>query len=268
MLVAIVLALGWLGLRLVSAGPTITGLNNGEVIAPAALAEREITATVSGSGSDADVELDGRPLAGVVADGSTLRFRIPALVDGEYELAITSDRRPLGRVTTTRRFVVDGTPPAIKFAVPSDPVPIDQPLTLVGTVEGAADVVVPGAEVAIDRSKVTVTFAGPPAGPIELAATDQAGNRAVMSFALPVRVPKTNGVHVTAKGWADPVLKAGILQMIAEGRINAVELDLKDEEGVVGYDSAVPLAEQIGARATPLRPGGRAWTSCTGSASV
>jgi hypothetical protein len=101
--------------------------------------------------------------------------------------------------------------------------------------------------VSVDGAAVTLSFTRPPAAPIEIAATDQAGNRAVMSFAFPVRYPKTNGVHVSAKAWADPRLKAGILQMIADGRINAVELDLKDEEGVVGYDSAVPLANQIGA---------------------
>jgi hypothetical protein len=143
--------------------------------------------------------------------------------------------------------VVDGTPPAIRLATKVDPVPIDRPLTLTGTVVGAEKVEVPGAKVALDGDDVTLTFPFPPADPIELAATDSAGNRAVMSFVVPVRYPKTNGVHVTAKAWADPVLKAGILQMIAAKQVNAIELDLKDEEGVVGYDSQVPLAREIGA---------------------
>jgi hypothetical protein len=68
-----------------------------------------------------------------------------------------------------------------------------------------------------------------------------------MSIAVPVAYPKTNGIHVTAKAWADPQLKAGVLRMIDEHRINAVELDLKDEDGVVGYDSQVKLANEIGA---------------------
>ncbi|HEY8093252.1 MAG TPA: putative glycoside hydrolase [Acidimicrobiales bacterium] len=246
-MLAIVAGLAWLGLRLVSAGPTITGLADGEVLTPAALAQRDIAVTVNGSAADADVDLDGRPLSGVVADGSVLRFRVPALVDGSYELTITSDRRPIGRVTTARRFVVDGTPPAIRFTPPTGPVPIDQPFTLVGSAEGATEVVVPGAQVTVDGAAVTLSFPRPPAAPVEIAATDQAGNRAVMSFSVPVPYPKTNGVHVSATAWADPRLKAGILQMIADGRVNAVELDLKDEEGVVGYDSAVPLARQIGA---------------------
>ena len=80
-----------------------------------------------------------------------------------------------------------------------------------------------------------------------ITATDKAGNKAAMSVAVPVAYPKTNGVHVTAKAWADPQLKAGILRLINEHRINTVELDLKDEDGVVGYDSQVKLANEIGA---------------------
>ena len=47
--------------------------------------------------------------------------------------------------------------------------------------------------------------------------------------------------------WADDDLRAGVLRLIDEKRINAVELDLKDESGVVGWDAPVPLARQIGA---------------------
>ena len=49
-------------------------------------------------------------------------------------------------------------------------------------------------------------------------------------------------VHVTAYAWADPTLRQGVLELIDQGRINAVELDLKDEAGDVGCDRAVPLA--------------------------
>ena len=244
---AAVAGLAWLGLRLVSAGPAIEGLVSGEVVSPNDLARRDLVVTAPGGIDSVEVRLNGRALQGVVNDGEALRFRLPALVDGEYELALTADRRPIGRVTTTRHFVVDGTPPAIRFERPEEAVPIDEPLTLVGAVDGAAEVVAPGGEVTVDGSKVSLRFATPPATPIEVAATDEAGNRAVMSLVVPVSYPKTNGVHVTAKAWADPVRKAEILRMITEGRINTVELDLKDEDGIVGYDSEVALARQIGA---------------------
>ena len=74
----------------------------------------------------------------------------------------------------------------------------------------------PGGEVNVDGSEVSLRFATPPAAPIEVAATDEAGNRAVMALVVPVSYPKTNGVHVTAKAWADPVRKAEVLRMITE----------------------------------------------------
>jgi len=246
-LAAAVAGLAWVGLRLVSAGPSVTGLTDGEVVSPTALAQRDITVTTEGDVDSIEVRLNGRPLPTVVNDGSMLHVRLPTLVDGTYELAITSDRRPLGRVTTTRGFTVDGTPPALRFAAPTEPVPIDEPLTLVGTAAGAAEVASPGAEVTVAGSEVSLVFPYPPAAPVEIAATDEAGNRAVMAVVVPVAYPETKGVHVTANAWADPVRKAEILRMITEKRINTVELDLKDEDGIVGYASDVKLARDIGA---------------------
>jgi hypothetical protein len=246
-LAVVVAALGWLGFHLISGGPSVEGISSGEVVAPTALAQRDITVSGVQDTSSVKVRLGGHDVVGVTLVGSELHLRLPVLVDGSYILTVTADRRPLGRVTTTRRFVVDGTPPAVRFTAPADPVPIDKPLILDGSADGATDVVATGGKATIAGSKVTLRFAVPPAAAIVITATDQAGNKAAMSIAVPVAYPKTNGVHVTAKAWADPQLKAGVLRMINEHRINAVELDLKDEEGVVGYDSQVKLANQIGA---------------------
>ena len=124
---------------------------------------------------------------------------------------------------------------------------IDQPVVIQGTVKDAVDIQAPGANMTKDGDTVTLSFATPPPGPVEISATDAAGNKVVATVVVPVEYPQTNGVHVGADEWADPALKAGILQMIAEGRINAVELDLKNEQGTVGYGSHVQLANDIGA---------------------
>jgi hypothetical protein len=57
----------------------------------------------------------------------------------------------------------------------------------------------------------------------------------------------THAVHMTAISWATPSLREPVLAMLRSGQINAIELDLKDESGVVGYDSHLPVAKEIGA---------------------
>lgn len=91
----------------------------------------------------------------------------------------------------------------------------------------------------------------PPAKPLQVVATDAAGNRASekVRFAV-VRsravVDQIRGVHVSLYGWASSLRKP-VLKMADRRQITTVQLDLKDESGVVGYDSKVPLAKRAGA---------------------
>ena len=52
---------------------------------------------------------------------------------------------------------------------------------------------------------------------------------------------------MSADAWAHDGLRADVLKLLREKRINTVELDLKDELGIVGWRSGVPLARRIGA---------------------
>ena len=54
-------------------------------------------------------------------------------------------------------------------------------------------------------------------------------------------------MHVTFYAWKSPELRAEVLDLVDSGKVTAVELDLKDESGVVGFDANVPLAERMGA---------------------
>ena len=94
-------------------------------------------------------------------------------------------------------------------------------------------------------------FATPPNGPVLLTATDEVGNtsRWRMPVTLVPRLPAepVRAVHVSADGWASSVLRQGVLRMIDDHRINAVELDLKDESGVIGWAAPVPLRRRYGA---------------------
>ena len=61
-------------------------------------------------------------------------------------------------------------------------------------------------------------------------------------------------VHVTADAWADPGLRKGVLDLIAQGRINAVELDLKQEGGIDRLERPGAARARDRRRLRPLRP--------------
>ena len=245
-----VVGVAWFGWRALATDVRITGLREGEAMTPTALTKRDIAVTVGGSRVAPTVSLNGHalPVDGRPAlTGGAVHVRLPTLVDGTYRLSVTTARKPFGHQTTTRRFEVDGTPPAIGFSSHVAPVSLGRPVELTGTVAAGDRLVVPGAQVQRAGDKVTLRFARPPLGAVSISATDAAGNRARTLVSVPVAYPRTNAVHVGPADWADPTVKAGILAMAASHRINAVVLDLKDEQGVIGYDSKVPLARRIGA---------------------
>ena len=64
----------------------------------------------------------------------------------------------------------------------------------------------------------------------------------------------SHAVHVSGAAWANDELRAGVMDLIDRGLIDTVELDLKDEAGVVSYDSELPKASEIGAVTGRLRP--------------
>ncbi|MET0728190.1 MAG: putative glycoside hydrolase, partial [Acidimicrobiales bacterium] len=65
---------------------------------------------------------------------------------------------------------------------------------------------------------------------------------------VPVTYPSgSHAVHVSAAAWGNDGLRDGVLSLIDRGLIDTVELDLKDEAGIIGYASEVPMAKRIGA---------------------
>jgi hypothetical protein len=55
------------------------------------------------------------------------------------------------------------------------------------------------------------------------------------------------GVYLTEHAAAKQTVLDGVVQAAARGQINAVVIDVKDNNGDIAYASAVPLARQIGA---------------------
>ena len=142
--------------------------------------------------------------------------------------------------------------PTISFDRPGVMIPYGHPIALAGTLEPGATLTANGRPVLVSSNgRFRLSWAKRPTGPISLVATDtlrNASTRRVWISMQPRRpAHPVRAVHVTADAWADPALHKGIVDLIDQGRINAVELDLKDESGTVGWNAPVPLAHRSGA---------------------
>lgn len=86
----------------------------------------------------------------------------------------------------------------------------------------------------------------PPRMPVNLVAVDSANNRTKTEVAFDIKWPPMRAVHVSGYAWATPSFRRNLMDMIDKRLINTVQLDLKDESGVISYDSKIPLAKKIG----------------------
>jgi len=195
--------------------------------------------------------LDGKEVTAAVRRKGG-RLSLARLADGEHVVEVRSRPGFLGARTVKRiRIVVDRKPPVLTLPAPIA-VRVLTPLDVSGSAGDATSLTVNGKPVSLSEGRFTLHFASDalPAA-LTFVAVDTAGN-ATARVEPVTRVPRLlaeplRAVHVTAYGWADRTLRAGVLALIAQHRINAVELDLKDESGIVGFGSDVPLAHEIGA---------------------
>jgi hypothetical protein len=174
------------------------------------------------------------------------------LADGPHRVQATAPGGfPGSRTTKTWDVRVDTAGPTIRFDRPGVTIPYGHPLALAGTLEPGAALTANGRPVLVSNGRFRLSWAKRPTGPITLVATDTLRNTTTRRIWISMQ-PRTpahpvRAVHVTFDAWANPKLHQGIVDLIDQGRINAVELDLKDESGTVGWNAPVPLAHRIGA---------------------
>jgi len=202
----------------------------------------------------ATLEYDGGDVLdqAFVGDG-VLTYRPRDLEEGVHTLSFAMHQPfvpwPVRRSWT---FTVDHTKPEIEITGPDTPAVRNAPVTLSGRVNEAATITVDDAPVEVaEDGTFALTFDEPPASAVTVRAVDRAGNSRGVRTSIPLapRVPAspTRAVHMTAISWETDSLREPVLAMLRAGEINAIQLDLKDESGVVGYDSKVALAHEIGA---------------------
>lgn len=196
--------------------------------------------------------LDGRDVTRLVQlrNGVAL-FRPGRLDEGGHEVDVRAGGGFLGASASKQiDFAVDLTPPFLDVPGPFRTAAWHR-LTVSGKTDANAQVTIAGRTVAVDHGNFTASLPAPQPRVITIVATDPAGNSTVDQQPLTV-IPRhppvpLRGVHVTADGWANAPLRQGVLALIAAHRINTVELDLKDEGGIAGWNPPVALARTIGA---------------------
>lgn len=243
------------GVPFVLPGPTITvaGLAPGESLRAASAARRTITVSVKPSSATAraKIKLDGEPVAARLVKGR-LTFILGPMVDGPHHLSVNAGSSLLLRGPAHRRlsFTVDSVAPKLSDITVSNPVTLQTPVTVTGRTDPAATVRVNGVTAVADQQgSFALRLPRPPIGAVRLSVDDAAGNvrRAVRPSVVAGLLPDLRGVHVSQAAWADAKRRQAVLALADAGRITAVELDIKDEDGRLGHTSTVPLANQLGA---------------------
>jgi peptidoglycan/xylan/chitin deacetylase (PgdA/CDA1 family) len=180
-----------------------------------------------------------------VLDGNRLH-------DGAHRVQATAPGGfPGSRTTKTWSIRVDTVGPKITFDRPGVMIPSGRPIAVSGTVEPGATLTAGGRPILVTDGRFKLSWAHRPKGAVTLVATDPLRNATTRRIWISMQPRRpahpVRAVHVTFNAWADPTLRSGVVALIDQGRINAVELDLKDESGTVGWNAPVPLAHRVGA---------------------
>ena len=227
----------------------VTGLEDEQAFTFERATQLAVTIEVSPTKnlSAAELTFDGEPLDAEVTDAGFYWKPAKPLTAGAHRIELRVPRPILPESHFRWDFVVDATPPVIETERLLQPHGFDDPVTITGSVDEDAELTANGEEVDLDDGRFELEFDTPPAGPILLVATDAAGHQEKVEVFVPMKRPLVRAVHMSAISWRTRNLKEPVMRLIEDGKINAVELDLKDEGGEVGYDSEIALAEQIGA---------------------
>jgi hypothetical protein len=246
-------------------GLRFDGPDEGDLVNAADL--EGLTFTVTAEREDVSLErlallLDGEDVTDdAEVDGSRLVYAPDHLPDGERTLAVGSSpddaADDAGEELHVWRFEVKAEPPTVELTAPDGAVRPGEPVTVAGTTEPEATVTVGGQTATADADGAFELEVASADDDLTVVVTDVAGNTTELDAAITVvasrvEVDEIRTVHATFWAWATPSLRDPILQLIDDGKINAVQLDLKDEGGHLGYASEVPLAQEIGADIGPL----------------
>ena len=207
---------------------------------------KDLKFTVTGGKKDMVLKLDGQKVEGT-REGNVTTYEVPDdLAEGDHTFLATSKGRLPGRkVTEQKSFSVDKTAPVLTLDAPTAK-DLRSPVTLSGKAEGASEVKIGDEVVELKDGAFSKTFANAVSG-VTVTARDAAGNTVEQVADVAVQHPGMRAVHMTAIAWGYKPLKDPVVQMLKDKKIDTIELDVKDEDGHVGYASEVQMAKDAGA---------------------
>jgi hypothetical protein len=229
-----------------SPGPGVQGLADGDVLDKRRAAQVSAYLDTGADGAkDLRTTLDGTVVP-ARTEGGRLKLALPRLTEGQHRLVVEGGGGfPFGSSRKVVDFTVDTTAPELLVEDPK--VKDGEPVKLTGKAAADSKVTVDGKEVPVDEAGAFTATVPKGTPTVQVAAVDRAGNTTSRSVPTQGRRPMVRAAHITAIGWGDDTLRKGILDLVRSGKLNAVQLDVKDEDGEVGYASQVPLARKIGA---------------------
>lgn len=219
---------------------TLQGIVADAVVGKDQLAGLKVRVATKGvDRSSLKATIDGAAVP-LVPDGADLVFVPPQLADGEHHLRVA------GRGARTQfGFTVDTTAPALSLAMPTQGVQLSQPVTVTGTVEAGSRLTADTGTISQTGTTFKIRYDRPPTD-ATITATDRAGNTTRQAVTVPVGYPtQVRAVHLSGYAWAYTPFRDGAMKLLREKRINAVQLDIKEEDGIVDTDLDVPLARTI-----------------------
>ena len=152
---------------------------------------------------------------------------------------------PQSNESETEIVEQDTDPPVVEITSEFDGLQPFDPVTVRGEVDEDATVSIAGEKKQVPAGEFSLTLRQPPRLPTKLTATDVAGNKMEEQLKFSVDWPPMRAVHVSGYAWASSSFRRTLLKMVDDRLINTIQLDLKDESGVISYDSKVPMARAI-----------------------
>ena len=191
--------------------------------------------------------VDGDDLTGKASLENEALTLVTELADGEHRVEVAVG----GKMEKSSIFQVDNTPPDLQidgWELRDDGITV-----ITGSAEGSASLYVEERRVKLaEDGTFRLEVNRNELASVRISAVDAAGNRreVVVDTAPP---PQVKGVHVSIWVAANLDLFRKMVDLVKRTELNGLQIDVKDETGMVAYPSQVPLAEEVGSH---LKKGG------------